>query len=546
MKRSFGSFLRSDGAAGGSDTTTRLASLVLMLLVALPAQPVLALGDELQELIAEYEAAKEGETARGAARGRGAGRRRGGGGFGRGGARPAVARPELASILARIAGLGTPASLNFLAGEYGNAAPEIAAQCAVALLGSGHEAAVNVVARGFDRRGGWSSGIKARVLDALVTEKSGAGREFVLRSATRGSVESRALAMGSLALRLEEPEVRTLFLESLGDRATALRRLALRMLEPLRAKDVVSRLIARLGQERDEYLRVDVLEHLVKLTGKNMGLYVEDWKKWWEVAEPVFEFEGGSSHKTAVTTRGLSYFGIEVASNRVSFLVDTSGSMGQPPAGRGRGGKTKMDLLKEELSRILGELSEDTSVNLIAFHGRPVPWKEELHPLKGRGRAEAISFVQNLPQGGGTNVYDSLELALADQRVDTMFLLSDGRPSTGKYTAPELILREIGALNRLRGVTINCIGFGDDTELLEDLAAQSGGVYRSADGKEEEAAAEQEGTDSEAEEKATGEAAEGDKGQPEGSGKEDATGAPGADGAGSTEPRRRPLPGRFR
>ena len=140
-----------------------------------------------------------------------------------------------------------------------------------------------------------------------------------------------------------------------------------------------------------------------------------------------------------------------------------------------------MTILKRELSRILKKLPEDTYVNIISFHRIAEPWKKELHALKGRGRDEAIRFVRGLKTAFGTNIYDTLELALEDKRVDTVFLLSDGMPFGGKFTEREDILREIGAINRVRGSRIHCIGFGPQTALLKDLAEQNGGDYRSAD-----------------------------------------------------------------
>jgi Mg-chelatase subunit ChlD len=195
--------------------------------------------------------------------------------------------------------------------------------------------------------------------------------------------------------------------------------------------------------------------------------------------------ERGVATSTVPAPPGPSYFGIAVSSRRVAFLLDVSASMGD----RGRRGKqTKMQRVKEELSRILEELAEDSRINIIAFHGWPVPWKEELHALEGRGRIEALRFVRSLPDrprpaklGIGTNVHDPLELALTDRRVDVLYLLSDGRPNLGKYTRPAQILEAVAALNPGGRVTIHCLGFGDDVGLLEDLATQNGGVYRSAD-----------------------------------------------------------------
>ena len=46
---------------------------------------------------------------------------------------------------------------------------------------------------------------------------------------------------------------------------------------------------------------------------------------------------------------------------------------------------------------------------------------------------------------------------------------------------PAAILEEIRRLNRVRGVTINCIAFGSESALLRDLAKQNKGEYRYVD-----------------------------------------------------------------
>ena len=44
-------------------------------------------------------------------------------------------------------------------------------------------------------------------------------------------------------------------------------------------------------------------------------------------------------------------------------------------------------------------------------------------------RKKAKRFVEDLPVGGETNVYDALKLAFKDPDIDTIILLSDGSPT---------------------------------------------------------------------------------------------------------------------
>ena len=54
-------------------------------------------------------------------------------------------------------------------------------------------------------------------------------------------------------------------------------------------------------------------------------------------------------------------------------------------------------------------------------------------------------------------------------------------PSAGRIQDIEGISREIKAQNRVRGVTIHCIAFGEDSELLKRLAKENGGEFRFVD-----------------------------------------------------------------
>ena len=58
--------------------------------------------------------------------------------------------------------------------------------------------------------------------------------------------------------------------------------------------------------------------------------------------------------------------------------------------------------------------------------------------------------------------------------MDTIFVLSDGRPDTD----PAEILRMVARLNRKRGIQINAIAIGEDSDFLRKLTARNLGEYR--------------------------------------------------------------------
>jgi hypothetical protein len=294
----------------------------------------------------------------------------------------------------------------------------------------------------------------------------------------------------------------------------------------LREKFMIEPLIGVLEKEKEEHLKIEAVKILVNLTHQNMGLVGEDWRKWWDVYGPKFEFpKEDEKGFTSVKVRDLSYFGIEISSKSLGFLVDISSSMleevpvrtdeerkkdeeeeakgattvsgsdkegeGDAPkkAGGGEGEKLKVkggkarkiDVLKKELCGVIRKLTPDTQLNIVTFHANFEPWQKQLQPLAGPGRAKAIQFVQGLRNGVGTNVFDTLEFVLKDKRINTIYLLTDGVPTRGRIVDPQGILAEIQTQNRARGVRIHCIGFGEDSPFLKELAEQNGGQYRFVD-----------------------------------------------------------------
>jgi hypothetical protein len=347
-----------------------------------------------------------------------------------------------------------------------------------------------------------------QALDALAATGTDEALEAVLRFARGNDPDMRAVAMGSLALLKGQKKAVEAIIAGLDDPEPNVRVNALKSAAGLRDKSVIAPLIKVIDKDSEERLKVQALQLLVQVSGQNMGLVAADWRKWWEIAEARFEFpQDGKKGSTGVKTYDLSYFGIEVSSKKLAFLADFSLSMdqevrvrsggekakdgeGKTGVGGGNGGggeerrAKKIDILKRELTKVLKSLPAETQINIVPFSQKPEPWQTELQPLAGQGRTKAIEFVRKHAMNVGTNIFDSLELALKDQRLDTIYLLSDGEPTTGRFRDTDGICREVKALNRVRGVTIHCIAFGEESPLLKRIAEENGGEFRFVDSLE--------------------------------------------------------------
>ena len=106
-----------------------------------------------------------------------------------------------------------------------------------------------------------------------------------------------------------------------------------------------------------------------------------------------------------------------------------------------------------------------------------------------KNRKQILAWIDGLKTRAATNIYDSLELAfklgtkaspVKPKGVpDTIFLVSDGAPTVGKYVLPDVILEHVKRWNKRRRIKIHAIGVGadHDIEFLQTLAETHGGLY---------------------------------------------------------------------
>jgi hypothetical protein len=179
----------------------------------------------------------------------------------------------------------------------------------------------------------------------------------------------------------------------------------------------------------------------------------------------------------------------------------------------------RIDIVKTELVRTLESLQDYVDFNIISFATYVKPWKKELVKANVINRSAAIDWVKRLEAIGGsskedlaqagltasanleagkTNTYASLMAALGvstgnngysvgpvtggkekyTTAVDTVFFLSDGRPSCGDYVDTDDILREVKNANAIRKIVIHTIAIGEfQKDFMKRLAEDNGGVF---------------------------------------------------------------------
>ncbi len=319
---------------------------------------------------------------------------------------------------------------------------------------------------------------------ALITTK---GLPDMVRDAlSSSSFELRLIAAEVVAdrkLKDFAPDVTAL----LGDPVWQVRDAAVRACGALKIVDAVGPLIDLWRKEKGR-IGLDIHAALLRITGKSFPPDWRYWKSWFEnLDEPLKEAAKEGTY--------ITYHGMKTWSKNLAFLIDVSGSMAADVAkvygayGKAsRADGSRLDMVKAELVHVIETLPPDARFNIIAFETTIHKWRSSQTRATPSNKKEAVSWVERLKPTGGTNIYDALMEAFGvrnpgdepqGETPDTVFLLSDGSPGSGRVTDADEILDIITCMNRFRRVSINTIGVGKVGEsFLKRLAEENYGAYR--------------------------------------------------------------------
>ncbi|MEV4949726.1 von Willebrand factor type A domain-containing protein [Streptomyces sp. NPDC053755] len=181
--------------------------------------------------------------------------------------------------------------------------------------------------------------------------------------------------------------------------------------------------------------------------------------------------EGWSLVRVGLATRAADRKG-ERPPAALTFVVDISGSMAEPG---------RLDLVKESLGLLAGELRDDDSVALVTFSDRA---ETRLGMTRVGGNRQRIkSAVAELATSSSTNVEAGVrtgyDVAVAGRRegaVNRVVLLSDALANSGD-TEARSILNRVDEERREYGITLFGVGVGSDygDAFMEQLADKGDG-----------------------------------------------------------------------
>ncbi len=149
-------------------------------------------------------------------------------------------------------------------------------------------------------------------------------------------------------------------------------------------------------------------------------------------------------------------------------------------------GDRKIDVCRFELKRVLRSLPLDARFAILWYNRDGIRF-----PRKGLAVCtpatvkKACRFLDRVEPLGATNIYDMLEEAMSGkfgEKVDTIFLLSDGLPNCGRVESRDGIASGIRRKNeesRIRIHTVNVGGGAANRQFMKRLAEENDGVDRS-------------------------------------------------------------------
>ncbi len=275
-------------------------------------------------------------------------------------------------------------------------------------------------------------------------------------------------------------------LERFHDDLWSVRSAAVEASLAFRRRETLDALGALVATEKGR-VRSDAIEALERMTGMDFGPLWRNWNRWladlppdWELPteeEALATLEERRAKRTLTVehtqAKSSEYHGIAVPTGGVVFILDVSGSM---EMNRAPDGRTFFDFFSAALVETLDHLDPETDFGIVLFSDRAQVWREKLSPADEENEAAAKAFLLDSRPGGATNLYDALMTALDFPEVQTIFLMTDGEPTTGPVILTDLILADVTRLNRDRRIRIHTIAAGDaNAEFLAELAAQNGG-----------------------------------------------------------------------
>lgn len=303
---------------------------------------------------------------------------------------------------------------------------------------------------------------------------------IILRS---NDTESLTIAIRSLGrINTNNKEVIKKLYKNLDTRVDpSVRRSTVEALGGIAEKASAPILINLLKDKAVYQLAIDSLE---RLTGQEFGNNPGAWRNW--LAKNVdfvpvntdldehYAAKMAKQEKDKEDKKGTSaeFYGVEIKGQNILFILDKSGSMS---AKTDYG--TRLDQLKKEFSEMLDTISYKINIGIIVFPGKGIYPRSGIEEADPAYKEKLKKYLKDIQPSGGTPTGETMAYAfdkvVKKEKIDTIYLLSDGAPNTSPTQVQELIK----GMNMSYFVKIHTISIGAESEFLKNVAKDNYGTY---------------------------------------------------------------------
>ena len=328
-----------------------------------------------------------------------------------------------------------------------------------------------------------------RALEVIGTLENGDSIAALIKSFKKArNLNDKILLLEAFGHRDDKP-TGELVLEAFEDKLLRVQLAGLRAAGRRKLKDAVAPLIAMVDArsvDRD-LLWLESRRALLEITAQDFEA-AADWKKWWNSVRDSFDPNAAPAEdsRTVVVKKSanaVEFFGTEIFSRNLVFVIDVSGSMAMFDQGylkrkEAEKARIRLERARKQLLSAIEGLPKTARFNIIAYSNNVTSWQKGLKPATRSAVKSARRFVQGFLARGATHTDDALKRAFEDAEADTIVLLSDGAPTRVDFPSDYLItriLKNISNQNAARKLRINTFGF-EGTGLWPDkIPGQPGG-----------------------------------------------------------------------
>jgi len=180
-------------------------------------------------------------------------------------------------------------------------------------------------------------------------------------------------------------------------------------------------------------------------------------------------------------------FIFDVPTGNCVFVLDYSGSMDTTFTLSTGEKLSRLQFVQKEFEKTALGFDNKTTFDIVIFNESPKIWRTSLANSTYQNIQDGIALTKKYRAGGGTDIFSALSVAWAVPKVETIYLLTDGVPTSG-ITNIDSIMSKVSILYKNVPVKVNTIAFlmGSDSSdnkplskyFMKRLADATNGTYR--------------------------------------------------------------------